>query len=54
MALPEVVAALADVVAELSPTARKMGVFRESVAVEAKASAFARLLTATGRAPYRS
>ncbi|WP_406416398.1 hypothetical protein OH809_39160 [Streptomyces sp. NBC_00873] len=47
-------APLADVLAELSPTAGKIGVFGEPVAIGAKASAFARLLVATGRAPYRS
>ncbi|MFI7383323.1 TIGR03086 family metal-binding protein [Streptomyces sp. NPDC049813] len=46
---PEVVAPLAEAVAELSPTARSMGVFGEPVAVGADASPFVRLLAATGR-----
>ncbi|MFJ8821484.1 TIGR03086 family metal-binding protein [Streptomyces sp. NPDC102467] len=48
---PEVVKPLADAVAELSPTAKAMGVFGEPVEVGADASAFDRLLGATGRRP---
>ncbi|MEV1020303.1 TIGR03086 family metal-binding protein [Streptomyces sp. NPDC050264] len=50
---PEVVAPLAAAVAELSPTARTMGVFGEPVEVAAGAPPFVRLLAATGRDPYR-
>ncbi|MET9496653.1 TIGR03086 family metal-binding protein [Streptomyces sp. NPDC006552] len=48
---PEVVAPLAGAVAQLSPTARSMGVFGEPVAAAADASPFERLLAATGRDP---
>ncbi|MEV1064305.1 TIGR03086 family metal-binding protein [Streptomyces sp. NPDC050263] len=47
-----VVAQLAEAVAELEPTARKMGVFGEPVAVAGDASEFERLLARTGRDPY--
>ncbi|MGY0492510.1 TIGR03086 family metal-binding protein [Streptomyces sp. WG-D5] len=47
----EVVGVLADAVAELSPTARSMGVFGEPVRVGEDASEFERLLAATGRDP---
>lgn len=53
-AVPEFVASLADVLAELPPAAGTIGVFGEPVAVGAKASMLARLLAVTGRAPYRS
>ncbi|MEU0942588.1 TIGR03086 family metal-binding protein [Streptomyces canus] len=46
-----VVAELTGAVAELAPTARKMGVFGEPVAVAEGASAFERLLAGTGRDP---
>ncbi|MEU9173703.1 TIGR03086 family metal-binding protein [Streptomyces sp. NPDC048420] len=46
-----VVAELAGAVAELEPTARKMGVFGEPVGVGEGASAFERLLGRTGRDP---
>ncbi|MFF7930976.1 TIGR03086 family metal-binding protein [Streptomyces sp. NPDC007940] len=46
-----VVEELAGAVATLEPTARKMGVFGEPVAVAGGASAFERLLAATGRDP---
>ncbi|MFJ4202934.1 TIGR03086 family metal-binding protein [Streptomyces sviceus] len=46
-----VVAELTGAVAELAPTARKMGVFGEPVAVTEGASAFERLLAGTGREP---
>ncbi|WP_326774627.1 TIGR03086 family metal-binding protein [Streptomyces sp. NBC_01445] len=42
---------LAGTVAELAPTARSMGVFGEAVPEPADASAFERLLAATGRDP---
>ncbi|MYW68097.1 TIGR03086 family protein [Streptomyces sp. SID8379] len=48
---PQVVPELAAAVAELSPTARKMGVFGEPVPVPEDASEFAHLLAATGRDP---
>ncbi|MBO1337816.1 TIGR03086 family metal-binding protein [Streptomyces sp. VRA16 Mangrove soil] len=48
---PRVVAELAGAVDELSPTARKMGVFGPPVEVPGDASPFARLLAATGRDP---
>ncbi|MEU3610731.1 TIGR03086 family metal-binding protein [Streptomyces sp. NPDC006872] len=47
-----VVAELAGAVAQLEPTARKMGVFGEPVAVAEGASEFERLLARTGRDPY--
>lgn len=47
-----VVAELTAAVAELAPTARKMGVFGEPVAERAGASAFERLLARTGRDAY--
>ncbi|WP_306321165.1 MULTISPECIES: TIGR03086 family metal-binding protein [unclassified Streptomyces] len=50
----EVVGVLADAVAELSPTARAMGVFGEPARVGADASEFERLLAATGRDPYEA
>ncbi|WP_338697582.1 TIGR03086 family metal-binding protein [Streptomyces sp. Q6] len=50
---PRAVAPLAAAVAELGPTARSMGVFGEPVAVGEDASAFERLLAATGRDPVR-
>ncbi|MFF7647978.1 TIGR03086 family metal-binding protein [Streptomyces canus] len=46
-----VVAELTGAVAELAPTARKMGVFGEPVAAAEGASAFERLLAGTGRDP---
>ncbi|MFE6962822.1 TIGR03086 family metal-binding protein [Streptomyces sp. NPDC057696] len=46
-----VVERLAGTVAELAPTARSMGVFGEAVPEPAGASAFERLLAATGRDP---
>ncbi|MGW3292019.1 TIGR03086 family metal-binding protein [Streptomyces sp. NPDC001002] len=46
-----VVAQLADAVAELAPTAQKMGVFGEPVRVAESASEFERLLAGTGREP---
>lgn len=46
-----VVARLADAVAELEPTARKMGVFGEAVPVAEGASEFEGLLARTGREP---
>jgi uncharacterized protein (TIGR03086 family) len=46
-----VVTELAGAVAELEPTARKMGVFGEPVRVAEDASAFERLLGRTGRDP---
>lgn len=46
-----VVRELAGTVAELEPTARKMGVFGEPVAVAGDAAAFERLLGRTGRDP---
>ncbi|MFD5123729.1 TIGR03086 family metal-binding protein [Streptomyces sp. NPDC058385] len=46
-----VVERLAVTVAELAPTARSMGVFGEAVPEPAGASAFERLLAATGRDP---
>lgn len=49
-----VVAELAGAVAELAPTARKMGVFGEPVSAVEGASAFERLLAQTGRDPYWS
>ncbi|WP_416983253.1 TIGR03086 family metal-binding protein [Streptomyces sp. T028] len=47
-----VVEVLLGAVAELAPTARRMGVFGEPVAVPEGASAFERLLAGTGRDPY--
>ncbi|MEU1177423.1 TIGR03086 family metal-binding protein [Streptomyces sp. NPDC005820] len=47
-----VVEVLLGVVAELAPTARRMGVFGEPVAAREGAPAFERLLAATGRDPY--
>ncbi|MCF1599969.1 TIGR03086 family metal-binding protein [Streptomyces muensis] len=47
-----VVAELAGAVAELAPTARKMGVFGDPVPVAESASAFERLLAQSGRDPY--
>ncbi|MET7692241.1 TIGR03086 family metal-binding protein [Streptomyces sp. NPDC005483] len=46
-----VVEELTGAVAQLAPTARKMGVFGEPVAVAEGASAFERLLAGTGRDP---
>ncbi|WP_329597696.1 TIGR03086 family metal-binding protein [Streptomyces pseudovenezuelae] len=46
-----VVEELTGAVAQLAPTARKMGVFGESVAVSGEASEFERLLGRTGRDP---
>ncbi|MGX1672458.1 TIGR03086 family metal-binding protein [Streptomyces sp. NPDC055400] len=46
-----VVERLAGTVVELAPTARSMGVFGEAVPEPADASAFERLLAATGRDP---
>ncbi len=46
-----VVAELAGAVAELAPTARRMGMFGAPVPVPDGASAFERLLAQTGRAP---
>lgn len=46
-----VVEQLADAVDELAPTARTMGVFGDPVPVAEGASAFERLLAATGRDP---
>ncbi|MGC0338802.1 TIGR03086 family metal-binding protein [Streptomyces sp. SLBN-8D4] len=46
-----VVAELTGAVAQLAPTARKMGVFGEPVVVAEGASAFERLLAGTGRDP---
>ncbi|WP_328749486.1 TIGR03086 family metal-binding protein [Streptomyces sp. NBC_00285] len=46
-----VVEELAGAVAQLEPTARKMGVFGEPVGVAGDASAFERLLGRTGRDP---
>ncbi|WP_280878743.1 TIGR03086 family metal-binding protein [Streptomyces pseudovenezuelae] len=46
-----IVAQLAETVAELAPTAKKMGVFGEPVRAAEGASAFERLLAETGRDP---
>ncbi|MGW1216167.1 TIGR03086 family metal-binding protein [Streptomyces sp. NPDC002499] len=46
-----IVAQLTDTVAELAPTAKKMGVFGEPVRAPEGASAFERLLAGTGRDP---
>ncbi|MFJ3509668.1 TIGR03086 family metal-binding protein [Streptomyces luteogriseus] len=48
----EVVAELTGAVDELTPTARRMGVFGEPVPVGEGASAFERLLARTGRDPH--
>ncbi|MFD0144377.1 MULTISPECIES: TIGR03086 family metal-binding protein [unclassified Streptomyces] len=48
---PAVVESLTGTVEELAPTARKMDVFAAAVAVPENASAFERLLAATGRNP---
>ncbi|MFI8828403.1 TIGR03086 family metal-binding protein [Streptomyces sp. NPDC053431] len=48
---PAVVAELTEEVERMAPTARKMGVFGEPVALPADAPAFDRLLATTGRDP---